>query len=693
PTYDLDGLGTPNAASVTVAAQEARLDVDFGYRGVATIGDRVWLDENGDGVQDGTEAGIEGVVVELRDAADVLVATAVTGPDGEYTFTDLPPGTYTVVVDATTLPEGIEGPSYDLDGVATPNRATLTVAEGDTRLDVDFGYLPAADCVEGIYRDDFNVDSFGNQDGTLDWSGDWVEDDPAGAGVAAGGVQVHDGFLTLDDRPDTGAEPGVVRSADLSKAQRAVLSFRFVTSSGVDKDDEVTVDVSSDGGATWTVLEEFTGIQGSVADERSYDITGFASEDTRVRVRVTNKYGGSNELFCLDWLEISTECADCVSRKVRDDFSRKSFANNDGPDPWTAQWQENDSAGAGPRDGSVRVDSTGFLTFQLEEKAPGASMAREVNLSGTANAVLSFEVITTHKTDPEDAFYVEASSDGGATWTVIDTVDGIDGYAELTLTYDLTAFISDRTQVRFRVADGSYMGHGEGFCLDWVEIVSLCEGEELLGSISGVVWNDINGNGVQEDPSTGLEGVRVRLIQSGTVLATAWTDSSGAYAFEDVPAGTYKVKVKKGTLPAGIDQPTYDVDGTDTPNRARVELAAGENRDDVRFGYRAAGGSAPCGSCTHEQGWLSGGGDSEIEPDGSYFWWQGGQLEGWLQADGVDFDLYLFRWNGSKWKKVRQSADNGTDEHIAYSASQGYYLWKVRSWWGSGQYDLWYSTP
>ncbi|MCG8462872.1 MAG: VWA domain-containing protein, partial [Holophagales bacterium] len=587
PTYDLDGTGTPNAASVTVIAQEVRLDVDFGYRGVATVGDRIWLDENGDGVQDGGEIGLAGAAVERRDGADVLLATAVTGPDGEYLFADLPAGSYTVVVDATTLPAEVDGPSYDLDGIVSPNRATLTVAEGDIRLDVDFGYLPAITCVEGVYRDNFDVPSFGNQDGTLDWSGDWLEDDPYGQGVGGGQVEVHGGLLTLEDRPDSGEEPGVQRSADLSNAQRAVLSFRFITSQGVDPDDEVTVDVSSDGGTSWTVLEEIHGIDGSGAFVRSYDITGFASEETRVRLRVTNKYGGEDEVFCLDWLEIAVECTECTSRTVRDDFSRKSFANNDGPDPWTAQWQENDSAGAGPRDGAVRVDSSGFLTFQMEEKAPTPSMAREVNLSGAAAAILAFEVVTSSGTDPGDAFFVEASSDGGATWTVIDTVDGIDGYAELSFSYQLAAFISERTQVRFRVADGSYQGNNEAFCLDWVVILSLCEGEELLGSISGKVWKDGNGNGVQENPANGLGGVKVKLVRDGGgTLATAWTDSSGAYVFDDMPLGTYVVKVKASTLPAGIDHPTYDLDGIDTPDRSVVPLAAGQNREDVRFGYR-----------------------------------------------------------------------------------------------------------
>ncbi len=42
PTYDLDGVGTANIASFTLTAGQARTDVDFGYRGTASVGDRVW---------------------------------------------------------------------------------------------------------------------------------------------------------------------------------------------------------------------------------------------------------------------------------------------------------------------------------------------------------------------------------------------------------------------------------------------------------------------------------------------------------------------------------------------------------------------------------------------------------------------------------------------------------------------------
>ncbi|MEO1085865.1 MAG: SdrD B-like domain-containing protein, partial [Acidobacteriota bacterium] len=432
-----------------------------------------------------------------------------------------------------------------------------------------------------------------------------------------------------------------------------------------------------------------TGIHGEVDEERSFDITAFASENTQVRFRVTNKYGGEHEVFCLDYVEIIKSCADCIAREVRDDFDQRNYTNNDGPNSWASAWTEVDPLGAGPRAGAVQVDNGGgLLTFNLEETASEPSIAREVNLSGATGARLSFEVITSSKVDVTDSFLVEVSSDGGATWTVVDTVDGIDGYGTFAFSYDISAFASDRTVVRFRVPEGAYQGWGEAFCIEFVEIVSICEGETFLGQISGTVWNDINGNGVIEDASNGVAGVKVKLRQSGNTLATAYTDDHGRYTFTDLEAGSYIVKVVGSTIPAALDEATFDIDGISSLNKATLGLGEGEDRNDVNFGYRTSS-SAPCSSCDHYTGYLEYSGDKDWQPDGTYFYSDSGDIQAWLEGEGADFDLYLFKWNGSIWSQVKKSINDGTSsEHIDYNGSAGYYIVKVHSWHGHGAYDF-----
>lgn len=60
------------------------------------IGDRVWLDETADGVQDAGEPGIAGVLVELLDEIDAVIGSTVTDPQGIYGFAGLDAGDYSV---------------------------------------------------------------------------------------------------------------------------------------------------------------------------------------------------------------------------------------------------------------------------------------------------------------------------------------------------------------------------------------------------------------------------------------------------------------------------------------------------------------------------------------------------------------------------------------------------------------------
>ena len=151
----------------------------------ASVGDRVWLDNNGNGVQDAGEAGINGVTVQLLDADSNVVATTTTSGDGNYTFGNLIAGTYTVRVVTSTLPAGL-APTYDLDGVGTANIATFTLAAGQTRTDVDFGYRGTASVGDRVW---------------IDTNGDGVQD--AGeAGINGVTVQLLDSAANVIDHHD-----------------------------------------------------------------------------------------------------------------------------------------------------------------------------------------------------------------------------------------------------------------------------------------------------------------------------------------------------------------------------------------------------------------------------------------------------------------------------------------------------------
>ncbi|MCE4958107.1 SdrD B-like domain-containing protein, partial [Macrococcoides caseolyticum] len=66
-------------------------------------GDYVWIDSNGDGIQNSNETPVAGVTVTLT-KPDGTTATAVTDAAGHYEFTGLENGDYTVTF--SNLPEG-----------------------------------------------------------------------------------------------------------------------------------------------------------------------------------------------------------------------------------------------------------------------------------------------------------------------------------------------------------------------------------------------------------------------------------------------------------------------------------------------------------------------------------------------------------------------------------------------------------
>ena len=67
-----------------------------------SLGDLVWLDENGDGLQDYADGGIPGITVHLWRNGEEIAST-VTDQYGYYRFTDLYPGVYTLTADVTGL--------------------------------------------------------------------------------------------------------------------------------------------------------------------------------------------------------------------------------------------------------------------------------------------------------------------------------------------------------------------------------------------------------------------------------------------------------------------------------------------------------------------------------------------------------------------------------------------------------------
>ncbi|MGB0514198.1 MAG: S8 family peptidase, partial [Wenzhouxiangellaceae bacterium] len=79
------------------------------------------------------------------------------------------------------------------------------------------------------------------------------------------------------------------------------------------------------------------------------------------------------------------------------------------------------------------------------------------------------------------------------------------------------------------------------------------------------------------------------------------------------------------------------------------------------------GGGAPCTGCEQYDGFLTGTGDSEVEPNGTWYQTGAGTHRIWLSGpSNADFDLEFNRWNGSQWVEVAASESADSEEFIQY---------------------------
>ena len=121
------------------------------------------------------------------------------------------------------------------------------------------------------------------------------------------------------------------------------------------------------------------------------------------------------------------------------------------------------------------------------------------------------------------------------------------------------------------------------YTLGKLSLLLLCMtfvGSTFAASISGKVWDDVNGDGIRQGTEQGIANIWVNLEDpNGGLLQSVQTSGNGDYAFNGIAAGTYVIKFAN---PGGMmfmspinqgNDPTIDSDGDPFGYTAPISLA------------------------------------------------------------------------------------------------------------------------
>jgi uncharacterized repeat protein (TIGR01451 family) len=609
PSYDLEhGSVNPDGTSeFTLGEAEHKADVDFGYIGVNSLGDLVWWDRDGDGSQDPSSPGIEGIEITVTffgfdgivdTADDVIYPMVTTDPIGAYTVVDLPIGTYRVDVAILTVPTDMF-PTYDLDGGHDSTAVGDLRFTGDNRTDFDFGYRGVAYLGNRIW---FDLNRDGVQDGG----------EPGLAGVAV--------VLTWP------GPNGVLGDDDDVDIETKTIVDGFYVFHGLNSGDyQVTVDTTS--------LPE--------GMSQTYDPDGVLDDTTTVEVLPTSEihdidfgYAGDGAIGDTVWWDADTDGIKDAGEPGLSNARVKArwWGDNNIPGDFDDVIWATTTDGVGSYafvdlpEGTFDVTVFGAL---LNAMAPTYDL--DGGLDNTANLTLE---LGESRTDV-DFGYNGTNTIGDTVWydldaNAIEDADepGIPGVDMAYVWFGINGVEGDGDDVslpgsttdadgryhfmgipkgnhRVRVTSGLPAGvvqkYDEDGGLDGTTVVLDLAGNTDYdaadfgytgtGTIGDSVWWDLDGNGEQSLAEPEWSGVTVTLRWAAydgvldtadDVLQTSMTASK--WSISNLPGGLYRVEINRADLPSDVYQ-TYSPDGV-LDDTAELTLPSGAANLDQDLGYR-----------------------------------------------------------------------------------------------------------
>jgi hypothetical protein len=549
------------------------------------IGNRVWQDTNGDGIQDGNEPGLAGVTMHLvaPDGTTVL-ATAVTDASGDYYFSSaagtstksvifglsgLTPNTtgYTVRLDnpadfgstgplagliATRANVGSD-PAVDSNGVLVSGIDQATVNTGGPGFvdhTIDFGFTTPAGLSGFVYVD-------ANKDGTKD-SGDGA--------VSAVTITLKDGAGTTVATTQTAAD-GSYQFTGLLPGTYAV--FEAATPAYAEGTNNVGTVNGTSSGNTGPQPDELSNIPLSAGTtgvnynfgEVGATLSGFvyldvnangikdAGDGALAAVRLTLKDGSGATVAT------TTTAADGSYQFAG--LAAGTYAVFEAATPAYVEGTNNVGTVNGTSSGGTGPQPDELSGIQLNASSTGVNY----NFGEVGASVSGFVYVDVNANGVKDAgdgalAGVTLTLKDGSGTTVATTTSAADGsYSFAGLAAGTYAVIEAATPAYAEGTNnvgtvGATPSGSTGPQPDELSSIQLNAGStgvnynfgEVGATLSGFVYLDVNANGVKDAGDGALAGVALTLQDSaGTTVATTQTAADGSYTFGGLAAGTYAV--------------------------------------------------------------------------------------------------------------------------------------------------------
>ena len=163
-----------------------------------------------------------------------------------------------------------------------------------------------------------------------------------------------------------------------------------------------------------------------------------------------------------------------------------------------------------------------------------------------------------------------------------------------TWTWSTSSADAGENQIRVWIRDGKHASE-DSFDGESLAYFSLIQPSR---NISGVVYNDRNGNGQKDSGESGLSGWTVQLVKPDSSEVSVLTKDDGSYLFEQLAAGSYTIKE---ALPTGweainpksasivVDLKDVDATGNDFANKLTSYSISGIKYNDLNGDGSKAG--------------------------------------------------------------------------------------------------------